>query len=61
MIFEKLELILEQEKILKQKTIDRVCKILDKNDINTSRHSFNSWATGGNAMHPRRECKQYSD
>ena len=42
MIFERYELILEQEKILEQKTMDRVCKILDENDINTSRHSLNS-------------------
>jgi hypothetical protein len=61
MIFERYELILEQEKILEQKTMDRVCKILDENDINTSRHSLNSWAVRGNAVDPGRECKQYSD
>ena len=61
MIFKRYELILEQEKILEQKTMDQVCKILDENDINTSRHSFNSWAVGGNAIDPTRECKQYLD
>jgi hypothetical protein len=59
MIFEKYELILEQEKILEQKTMDRVCKILNKNDIDTFWHSLNNWAAGGNATHPRGECKQY--
>jgi hypothetical protein len=35
MIFEMCKLIPEQEKILEQKTMNQVCKILDKNYIDT--------------------------
>jgi len=43
MIFKMCELILKQEKNLKQKKImDRVCKILDENDIDASWSSLNS-------------------
>jgi hypothetical protein len=42
MIFEIWELIPEQERLSKKKSIDRVCKILDRSDINTSRHFLKS-------------------
>jgi hypothetical protein len=52
MIFEIWELIPEQERLLNNKNIDRIRKILDKNDINISRHSLKSWPPGGNTMDP---------
>jgi hypothetical protein len=61
MIFEIWELILEQEILSNKKNIDRVCKILDRNDINSSRHSLKSWAAGGNTVDPKKENEQYSD
>jgi hypothetical protein len=54
------DLIPEQER-LSNKNIDRICKILDKNDINISRHSLKSWPPGGNPVDPEKENKQYSD
>jgi len=44
MIFEIWELIPEQEILLNNKNIDQ---ILDKNDINISRHSLKNWPSGG--------------
>jgi len=61
MIFEMCNLISEQERLSNKKNIDRVCKILDRNDINTSRHSLKSWPLGGYIMDPEKENKQYSD
>ena len=61
MIFEMCNLILEQERLSNNKNIDRVCKILDRNDINTSRHSLKSWPLGGYIMDPEKENKQYLD
>jgi len=57
MIFEIWELIPEQERLLNNKNIDRICKILDKNDINISRHSLKSWPPGGNTKDPERETR----
>jgi hypothetical protein len=59
MIFEIWYLIPEQERLTNKKNIDRICKILDKNDINTSRHSLKSWLPGGNIVDPEKENKQY--
>jgi len=42
---------------LSNKNIDRVCKILDRNDINISQHSLTSWDTLGQYGGPR-EGKQ---
>jgi len=39
MIFKIGELIPKQERLLNKKNIDQICKILDRNDINTSQHS----------------------
>ena len=61
MTFQIWDLILEQERLLNNKNIDRICKILDKNDVNTSRHSLKSWPSGGNTVDPEKENKQYSD
>jgi hypothetical protein len=55
MIFEKWELIPEQERLSNKKSIDRVYKILERSDINTSRHFLKSWAAGGNTMDPEKE------
>jgi hypothetical protein len=52
MIFEIWELILEQERLSSKKSIGRVCKILDRSDINTSRHFLKSWAAGGQYSGP---------
>jgi hypothetical protein len=60
MIFEIWDLIPEQKR-LSNKNINRICKILDKNDINTSRHSLKSWPPGGNPVDPEKKNKQYSD
>ena len=49
------------ERLSNKKNIDRVCKILDKNDINTSWHSLKSWPPGGNTVDPEKENKRYSD
>jgi len=37
MIFEIWDLIPEQERLSNKKNIDQICKIPDRNDINTSR------------------------
>jgi len=60
MIFEIWDLIPEQER-LSNKNINRICKILDKNDINISRHSLKSWPPRGNPVDLEKENKQYSD
>jgi hypothetical protein len=54
MIFEIWELIPEQEILLNNKNIDQ---ILDKNDINISRHSLKNWPSGGNTVDPEKENK----
>jgi hypothetical protein len=41
--------------------IDKICKILDKNDINISRHFLTSWPLRGNTVVLEKENKQYSD
>jgi hypothetical protein len=51
-------LIPEQER-LSNKNIDWICKIPDRNDINTSRDPLKSWPPGGNPMDPEKENKQY--
>jgi len=61
MIFEKCELIPEQEILSNKKNIDWTCKILDRNNINTSQHYLKSWAAGGNTVDHDKENKQYSD
>jgi hypothetical protein len=61
MIFERNELILEQEKILEQRNHGPSLQSPNENDINISQHSLNSWPVGGNTADPRKECKQYSD
>jgi hypothetical protein len=55
MIFEIWELIPEQERLSNKKSIDQVCKILDKSDINTSRHFLKSWTAGGNTVDLEKE------
>jgi hypothetical protein len=56
MFFKIWDLIPEQEGLSnKKKNIDRVCEILDRNDIDTSRHSLKSWAVGGNTVDPKKE------
>jgi hypothetical protein len=40
------DLILEQRRLSNKKNIDWICKIPDRNDINTSRHSLKSWPLG---------------
>jgi hypothetical protein len=55
MIFEIWELIPEQERLSNKKSIDRVCKILDRSDINTSRHFLKSWVAEGNTVDPEKE------
>jgi hypothetical protein len=57
MIFKILELIPEQERLSNKKSIDWVCKILDKNDINTCWHSG---AVRGNTLDHEKENEQYS-
>jgi hypothetical protein len=54
-IFEIWELIPEQERLSNKKSTYRVCKILDKSNINTSRHFLKSWAVGGNTVDPEKE------
>jgi hypothetical protein len=41
--------------------INQVWKILDENNIDTSRHSLKSRAIGGNTIDPGMKNKQYSD
>jgi len=53
-------LIPEQER-LSNKNIGRICKILDKNDINISRHSLKVDHLGGNTVDLEKENKRYSD
>jgi hypothetical protein len=54
-IFEIWKLIPEQERLSNKKSINRVCKILDRSDINTSPHFLQNWAAGGNAVDPKKE------
>ena len=54
-------MILEQERLSNKNNINQVCKILDKNDINTSWSPLKSWLAGGNTMDPKNEDKQHSD
>jgi hypothetical protein len=61
MIFERWELISEQERLSNKNNINQVCKILDKNDINTSWSPLKSWLARGNTMDPKKEDKQHSD
>jgi hypothetical protein len=61
MIFDMWELIPEKERLSNKKNIHQVCKILDRNDIDTSWSSLKSWAFKGNTLDPRKEIKQYSD
>jgi hypothetical protein len=56
MIFKIWELIPEQERLSNKKNIDWVCKILDKNDINTCWHSG---AVRGNTLDHEKENEQY--
>ena len=60
MIFEVCDLIPEQERF-SNKNIDWVWKILDKNDINISRHSLKRWPPGGNTVDPWKKSKQHSN
>jgi hypothetical protein len=53
-------LIPEQER-LSNKNIGQICKILDKNDTNISRHSLKVDHLGGNTVDLEKENKQYSD
>jgi len=55
------ELIPEKERLSNKKNIDQVCKILDRNDTDTSWSSLNSWAFKGNTLDPGKEIKQYLD
>ena len=55
MIFEIWELISEQERLSNKKSTDRVCKILDRSDINTSRHFLKCWAAEGNTVDHEKE------
>ena len=55
MIFEIWDLIPKQERLSNKKSTDRVCKILDRSDINTSRHFLKSRAAGGNTVDPKKE------
>jgi len=57
MIFKTWDLIIEQERLLRNKSIGRICKILDRSDTNTSRHSLNIWPPEGNTMDPQKENK----
>jgi len=61
MIYEIWELIPQQERLLNNKNIDQICKILDKNDINTSWHSLKNWPLGGNTVDPEKENNEHSD
>ena len=60
MIFEIWDLIPNQE-MLSNKNIDWVCKILNRNDINFSRHSLKNQPPGGNIVDPKKNNKQYLD
>jgi len=51
------ELIPEKERLSNKKNIDQVCKILDRNDTDTSWSSLNSWAFKGNTLDPGKEIK----
>jgi len=55
MMFEIWELIPEQERLSNKKSIDRVRKIFDISDINTSQHFLKSWEAGGNTINPEKE------
>ena len=58
MIFEMCKLILEQERFSNKK-INWVCKVLNRNDIDTSLSFLKSWVAGGNTVDLERENKQY--
>ena len=60
MIFEIWDLIPEQERF-SNKNIDWVWKILDKNDINISRHFLKLGPLRGNTMDPEKKNKQSLD
>jgi len=53
--------LIPKQEMLSNKNIDWICKIPDRNDINTSRDSLKSWPPGGNAVDPKKENKQYLD
>jgi hypothetical protein len=61
MIFEIWELIPEQERLSNKKSIDWVCKILERSDINASRHFWKVEQPGTIQWTLKRENKQYSD
>jgi len=61
MTFKIWDLILEQERLSNKKNINRVCKILDRNDINTSQYSLKSLPPRGNTLNHEKENKQYFD
>jgi hypothetical protein len=50
MIFEIRDLIRKQKILSSKKKIDRVCKFLDRNDIDTFQHSLKSGAVRGNTL-----------
>jgi len=50
MLFEIRDLIQKQKILSNKKKIDRVCKFLDRNDIDTFQHSLKSGAARGNAL-----------
>ena len=60
MIVEIWDLIPEQQRF-SNKNIDWVCKILDKNDINISRHFLKRGPLGGNTVDPEKKNKQSLD
>ena len=57
MIFKLWDLIPEQERLSNKKNIDQIGKILNKNDINISRHSLKSWPPRGNTVDLEKENK----
>jgi hypothetical protein len=62
MFFKIWDLIPEQEGLSnKKKNIDQVCEILDRIDIDTSRHSLKSWAAGGNTVDPEKCHNQMNE
>jgi hypothetical protein len=54
-IFEIWDLIPEQERLSNKKSTNQVCKILDRSDINTSRHFLKSRAVEGNTVDPEKK------
>jgi hypothetical protein len=55
MIFEIWELIPEQERLSNKKSIDQVCKIIERSDINASRHFFEKLSSRGQYSGPWKE------